>query len=69
MAALEEDVGMTDEDRIARLVAEIEGLPFEEREAVIASLSDDDRSAVWDAQLKDSETAVPDDDEELGGEA
>jgi len=58
---------MTDEDRIARLVAEIEDLPFEEREAVIASLSDDDRTAVWDAQLKDSETAVPDDDEEVGG--
>jgi hypothetical protein len=66
---VEEAVEMTDEDRIARLAAEIEGLPFEEREAVIASLSDDDRTAVWDAQLKDSETAVPDDDEELGGEA
>ena len=60
---------MTDEDRIARLAAEIEDLPFEEREAVIASLSDDDRSAVWDAQLEASEAAVPEDDEELGGEA
>ena len=60
---------MTDEDRIARLVAEIEDLPFEEREAVIASLSDDDRSAVWDAQLNESEKDVPEDDEELGGEA
>ena len=66
---VEEVLEMTDEDRIARLLAELEDLPFEEREAVIASLPDDDRTAVWDAQLKDSETAVPEDDEELGGEA
>jgi hypothetical protein len=66
---VEEALEMTDEDRIARLVAEIEDLPFEKREAVIASLSDDDRSAVWDAQLNESEGAVPEDDEELGGEA
>jgi hypothetical protein len=58
-----------DQDRIARLVAELEDLPLEEREAAIASLSDDDRAGVWDAQLKDSDAALPDDDEELGGEA
>jgi hypothetical protein len=59
---------MTDEDRIAGFLAELEDLPFEEREAFIASLSDDDRTAVWDAQLKDSEAVVPEDEEELGGE-
>ena len=63
------DEPLGDEDRIARLVAELEELPFEEREAVIASLSEGDREAVWDAQLKESEGAVPEDDEELGGEA
>jgi hypothetical protein len=63
------DEPLGDEERIARLVAEVEDLPFEEREAVIASLSDDDRSAVWDAQLNESEKDVPEDDEELGGEA
>jgi hypothetical protein len=58
-----------DEARIARLVAELGDLPFEEREAVISSLSADDRAAVWDALLEESETVVPEDDEELGGEA
>jgi hypothetical protein len=58
-----------DEERIARLVAELEELPFEEREAAIASLSDEDRTAVWDAELKASEAVLPEDDEELGGEA
>jgi hypothetical protein len=47
----------------------LEGLPFEEREALIASLSEDDRAAVWDAQLEAGQAAVPEDDEELGGEA
>jgi Mg/Co/Ni transporter MgtE len=47
---VEEVLEMTDEDRIARLLAELEDLPFEEREALIASLSEDDRAAVWDAQ-------------------
>jgi len=60
---------MTDEDRIARLLAGLEDLAFEEREALIASLSEDDRAAVWDAQLEASEAEVPEDDEELGGEA
>jgi Mg/Co/Ni transporter MgtE len=64
---VEEAVEMTDENRIARLAAEIEDLPFEEREAVIASLSDDDRAAVRDAQLEHREAA--EDDDELGGEA
>jgi hypothetical protein len=56
------------EGRIARLVAEVEGLPFEEREAFISTLSDDDRAAVWDAQAKEVDEVVPEDDEELGGE-
>jgi hypothetical protein len=56
------------EERITRLAAEVEALPFEEREAFISALSDDDRAAVWDAQAEEVEEAVPDDDEELGGE-
>ena len=66
---VEEVLEMTDEDRIARLLAGLEDLAFEEREALIASLSEDDRAAVWDAQLEASEAEVPEDDEELGGEA
>ncbi len=59
---------MTDEDRIDRLVAQVDALPFEEREAFISTLSDDDRAAVWDAQAEAIEEALPEDDEELGGE-
>jgi len=59
----------TDADRLARLVAELEELPFDEREAAIAALSEEDREAVWAVELEESETAVPEDDAELGGEA
>lgn len=55
------------EDRIARLLAELDELPSEERETVIAALSDEDRAAVQDAGLVASEAA--EDDAELGGEA
>ena len=55
------------DDRIARLVAELEDLPFEEREAFIAKLAPDAREAVWDAQLEEVERVVPEDDAELGG--
>jgi hypothetical protein len=56
---------MSDEDRIDRLEAELEDLPPEEREVGIASLSDEDRAAVRDADLEAEEAA--EDDEELGG--
>jgi hypothetical protein len=55
------------EERIARLVAELEELPFEAREAFLSTLSDEDRASVWEAQLEEVEEVVPDDDEELGG--
>jgi hypothetical protein len=58
------------EARITRLAAELESLPVDAREAFIETLSQDDRAAAWEAQLRlmDSETNL-DDDEELGGEA
>jgi hypothetical protein len=67
-AAVEgEAVEMSDKDRIPRLLAELEDLPPEEREAAIAALSDDDRAAVPGAELEATEAA--EDDDELGGEA
>jgi hypothetical protein len=54
-------------ERIARLVAELEELPFEAREVFLSTLSDEDRASVWEAQLEEVEEVVPDDDEELGG--
>lgn len=62
---------MTDgpqDDRVARLVADVEELPFAAREAFLATLSDEDRAAVWATQLEVVEEVVPEDDEELGGE-
>ena len=62
---------MTDDpeaERIARLIADLNELPFEEREAAIAKLPENDREAVWEVQLEDSDEALPEDDEELGGE-
>ena len=55
-------------ERIARLIAGLKELPFEEREARIAELSEEDRNAVWAVELEAAEEAVPEDDEELGGE-
>jgi hypothetical protein len=55
-------------DRIARLVAELNELPIEEREEAIARLPEHDREAVWELQLEESDEALPEDDEELGGE-
>jgi hypothetical protein len=60
---------MTDDDRIARLIERVEALSFEDREALIATLSDEDREAVWAAELEQADHAVADDDAELGGEA
>ena len=55
--------------RIALLVAELDELPFEERETAIAALSPGDRDAVWAAELGHLDKVLPDDDDELGGEA
>lgn len=57
----------TDRERLEQLLVELEELPYEEREAAIAALSDDEREAVWAAELEASDEALPDDDEELGG--
>jgi Mg/Co/Ni transporter MgtE len=54
------------DDRIARLLADLDELPSEEREKVIAALSDEDRAAVQGAELEVTEAA--EDDAELGGE-
>jgi hypothetical protein len=58
------------EARITRLAAELESRPVDAREAFIETLSQDDRAAAWEAQLRltDREANL-DDDEELGGEA
>lgn len=53
-------------EEIEALVAELEELPFEEREEKIASLPEEDRQAVWAVELERSEEAVPDDYEDLG---
>lgn len=53
---------------IARLVAELQEMPFEEREAAIAALSEEEREAVWQAELAEGDKASPDDEDELGGE-
>jgi isopropylmalate/homocitrate/citramalate synthase len=55
-------------DRVARLIAELNELPFEEREAAIAKLSETDREAVWATELEQSESVLPEDEDELGGE-
>jgi hypothetical protein len=60
---------MTDDDRIAGLIEQVEALSFEAREAFISTLSEEDREAVWAAELEEADQAVPDDDAELGGEA
>ena len=55
-------------DRIARLVALLEELPFEEREAAIAALQHEDRTAVLEAEAQADQEVLPEEDE-LGGEA
>jgi hypothetical protein len=60
---------MTDDpqrERIARLLAELGDLPFEEREAFMAALSEEDREALWAAELERSDEVLPEDYEELG---
>jgi hypothetical protein len=54
-------------DRIALLIAELDELPFDEREAAIAALAPEDRDAVWAAELDQFDEVLPEDDEELGG--
>jgi hypothetical protein len=58
---------MGDDERIARLIDELEDLPFEEREAAIRTLAEQDREAVWAAELEASAKALPEDNDELGG--
>jgi hypothetical protein len=54
------------EERIARLRAELEKLPYDEREALVATLSEEDRAAAMEAELEiEQEEPIPD-DEELG---
>ena len=59
-----------DADRIALLIAELDELPFDEREAAIAALSDEDREAVWAAELAAGDEAMPapDEEEPAGGD-
>lgn len=52
--------------RIDLLLAELDALPADEREAATAALPEEDREAVWAAELEASDVALPDDDEELG---
>jgi len=54
-------------DRIARLIAELDELPFEERETAIAGLPEEDRNAVRAVELDKLDEVLPDDDDELGG--
>jgi hypothetical protein len=57
----------TQAERIARLRAELDALPFVEREAAIAGLPREDRDALVDAGLEELEGVRPD-DEDPGGE-
>jgi hypothetical protein len=54
-------------ERIARLIDELDELPFEEREEAIASLPELDREAVWARQLEEADDTLPGEEEELGG--
>ena len=60
---------MSDEphERMTHLAAEIERVPIEEREAFIAMLSPDDRTALWDAQLRLRDGEADPNENELGG--
>jgi hypothetical protein len=55
------------QDRIARLLAALEELPFQEREAFIAGLPHEDRTAILNAEAEASDEVLPNVDE-LGGE-
>ena len=55
------------DDRIARLLAALEELPFEEREAFIAGLPQEERAEMLRAEAEASEEVLPA-PEELGGE-
>ena len=57
---------MTESPNAARLIENLDEIPFEERERRIAELSVEDRNAVWAAELERSDRAVPDDYEDLG---
>jgi hypothetical protein len=57
--------GDPDQGRLEQLLVELDELSYEEREAAIAALSENDREAVWAAELEASDAARPD-DEELG---
>lgn len=54
-------------ERSRLLLTELEGLPFEEREAAIAALPHDDRAAVLNAEAEADQEVLPE-PEELGGE-
>jgi hypothetical protein len=54
-------------ERIARLIDELDELPFEERDEAMARLPELDREAVWARQLEEADDALPGDEEELGG--
>jgi signal transduction histidine kinase len=54
-------------ERIRRLVEALQAVPFEEREAFIAGLSHEDRTAVLEAEAEIDGEVLPE-DEELGGE-
>ena len=61
---------MTDDpelDRITRLIAELDELPIEDREAAVAALPHEDRTAVLNAEAEAEDEVLPE-DEELGGE-
>jgi len=53
-------------DRIARLIAELDELPFEERDAAIAALPEEDREAVWAVELEQKRDTVVPGDHEFG---
>jgi hypothetical protein len=55
-------------ERIRVLLAKLEALPFEERESVIASLSEEDRETVWASEPKAADESLPGANEEPGGE-
>jgi hypothetical protein len=53
-------------ERIERMLAALDELPPDEREAALSGLPEDDREAIRTAELEERELALPDEEEAPG---